>query len=118
MPRFFGKIGFADFAKDTPGVVVERFTERPYYGEILRNFRNLQSAEQLNDNISINSELSILADPYVQENFHAIRYAEFMNTRWKVTKVEVQYPRLILTLGGVYNAPSNGTSGAAGENPR
>lgn len=110
MPKYFGKVGFAESVKTKPGVVTERFVERPYYGDVLRNFRNLQSADQLNDDLSINNELSIVADPYIQQNFHAIRYAEFMGTRWKVTKVEVQYPRLILTLGGIYNAPKTGVS--------
>jgi hypothetical protein len=31
-------------------------------------------------------------------------YVEFMGTKWKITNVEVQYPRLILSVGGVYNA--------------
>lgn len=114
MPKYFGKVGFADYVKERPGVVTEKFIERSYFGDVLRNFRNLQSADQLNDEISINNELSIVADPYAQNNFHAIRYAEFMGTRWKVTKVEVQYPRLILTLGGIYNAPTTGTAGASG----
>ena len=50
------------------------------------------------------NEISLVADPYARENFHMIRYACFMGTRWEVTSVEVQYPRLVLTLGGVYNA--------------
>ena len=69
-----------------------------------RNTRRLQSSGNLNDNIVIANELSIVADPYANENFHAMRYVEFMGTKWKISSVEVQYPRLILTLGDGYNA--------------
>ena len=70
---------------------------------MIRNTRRLQSAEQVNDNINIANDLSIIADPYAINNFHTMRYAEFMGTKWKISNVEVQYPRLILTLGGLYN---------------
>lgn len=74
-----------------------------YYGDLTHNTRRLQSAEQLNDNINVANEISIVADPFANENFHSMRYVEFMGAKWKVTSVEVQYPRLILTMGGVYN---------------
>lgn len=32
-----------------------------------------------------------------------MRYAEFGGVKWKVTDVKVQYPRLILTFGGIYH---------------
>ena len=68
-----------------------------------RNARRLQSSGNLNDNLVIANELSIVADPYANENFHAIRYAEFMGAKWKISSVQVQYPRLVLELGEVYN---------------
>ena len=81
----------------------EEFTERKYYGDLLRNSRRLQGSQQVNDDITISNQISILADPYAVQHFHAIRYAELFGTKWKVSSVEVQYPRLILELGGVYN---------------
>ena len=103
MAKFYGKIGYAETKETKPGVWVEQITERSYYGDITRNSRRLQSAEQLNDDININNEIRIVADPYAIDNFHFMRYAEFMGTKWKITNVEVSYPRLILTLGGLYN---------------
>jgi hypothetical protein len=53
--------------------------------------------------LAINNQISIVADPFANQNFHSMKYVEFMGTRWKITNVDVQYPRLILTMGGVYN---------------
>lgn len=103
MAKFYGSIGYAETVETSPGVWKEQITKREYFGELVRNTRKLQTSEQVNDNININNEVSIIADPYAISNFHSMRYAEFMGTKWKISNVEVKYPRLILTLGGVYN---------------
>ena len=104
MARWSGKVGFAETVKVSPGVYEDRITERTYFGDVYRNSRRLQSSNNLNDDITVNNEVSIVADPYANENFHAIRYVEFMGTKWKINNVDVQRPRLVLTLGEVYNA--------------
>ena len=103
MAKYFGKIGYSVTQETVPGVWEESVTERSYYGDLIKNTRRHQSADKVNDDLSISNEISILADPYAYENFHAMKYVEFMGAKWKVTNVEVQYPRLILTVGGVYN---------------
>lgn len=103
MNKWFGKIGFATTVETRPGIWEEQIISRDYYGDILRNIRRLQSTNNLNDDINITNEISILADPYASENFHSMRYAEFMGSKWKISNVEVQYPRLVLSLGGLYN---------------
>lgn len=103
MTKFYGAIGYEETVETKPGVYKEQITERQYYGNLIRNTRRLENPGQVNDNINIANELSIVADPYARENFHAMRYAEFMGAKWKITSVEVQYPRLILTIGGLYN---------------
>lgn len=103
MAKFYGPIGYAVTEETAPGVCEEKITERMYYGELVRNTRKYQSADQLNDNINVANEISILADPFATENFHMMRYVGFMGAKWKISNVEVQYPRLILTVGGVYN---------------
>ena len=102
MAKFYGTIGYAETVETRPGVWQEQIIERKYFGELLRNTRRLQTKNRLNDDIDIANEISILADPYANENFHAMRYVEFMGTKWKISTVEVRYPRLILTTGGVY----------------
>lgn len=103
MSKWYGKIGYAENVEYEPGNWDEEITERPYYGDTYRNTRLLQNSDGVNDNINIANQISIVADPYANQNFHKMRYVEFMGTRWKVTNVEVQYPRLILTVGGQYN---------------
>lgn len=103
MAKWYGEIGYAETVQTKPGVWEEQITKRNYYGEVIRNTRRLQSANQLNDNINVSNEISIVADPFAYQNFHSMHYVEFMGTKWKITNVEVQYPRLILELGGVYN---------------
>ena len=103
MGKWAGKIGFAVPKETAPGVWKDAIVQRTYYGDMTRNTRRLQSSGNLNDNLVITNELSIIADPYANENFHAIRYAEFMGTKWKINSVQVQFPRLILELGEVYN---------------
>ncbi len=104
MAKFFGVIGYGLNEETRPGVWKDQIIERQYYGDLIRNTRRLQSTENLNDDINIANEISIVADPFAYQNFHAMRYVEFMGAKWKITNVEVQYPRLILTIGGVYNA--------------
>lgn len=103
MAKFYGVIGYATTVETKPGVWEEQITERKYYGDLIRNTRRLESSGNLNDNVTINNEISIVADPYAYENFHSMRYVKFMGTAWKITSVDVQYPRLILSVGGVYN---------------
>lgn len=103
MAKFYGVIGYAETIEDAPGVWKDKITECSYYGELVRNTRRLQSSDKLNDDINIANEISIVADPFANQNFHLMRYVEFMGTKWKITNVEIQYPRLILTVGGVYN---------------
>ena len=103
MAKFYGVIGYAVTKETAPGVWTEDITEQSYYGDLTRNMRRLQDSGDLNDDINVANEISIVADPFAYQNFHTMRYVEFMGAKWKISSVEVQYPRLILTVGGVYN---------------
>lgn len=103
MAKFYGKIGYSKTEETVPGVWTEVITERYYSGDVLRNTRRWQSGTSVNDNLEVNNQISIVADPYANENFFSMKYVEWMNSLWKITNVEVQYPRLLLTIGGVYN---------------
>ena len=103
MAKWYGIIGYAETVETTPGVWKEQITKRNYYGDLIRNSRRLHTADKLNDDINISNELSIVADPYAVNHFHSMLYVESFGAKWKITNVEVQHPRLILTLGGVYN---------------
>lgn len=103
MAKFYGNIGYIKTVENEPGVWDEVSEEKPYYGDITRNTSKYQTSGDVNDNINISNSISIVADPYAVENFQHIRYVVFMGAKWKVTNVEVQYPRLLLTVGGLYN---------------
>lgn len=103
MAKWYGKVGYVETIETAPGVWEEKVTERPYFGDSIRNTRLLQSSGGVNDNINIGNQISIVADPYAVDHINDMRYVEFQRSNWKVTTVDVQYPRLILTIGGLYN---------------
>lgn len=103
--KFCGLVGYAPTELDEHGVALPAIVERKYYGDVITLSSRWQTTENLNDDISVGHRISILADPYAIQNFPYIKYVEWMGTRWTVKTVTVEYPRLILTLGGVYNGP-------------
>ena len=102
MAKYFGKVGYAEQVETTPGVWGEKIAERQYFGDVVRNIRKLEPSGEVNDNINVSMEISIVADPYAIQNFHAMRYSEYLGSLWKIYHVEVNSPRLVLTIGGLY----------------
>lgn len=105
MARFFGRVGYGEPVETAPGVWQNDIVEYSYYGDVIRNARNLREGENLNPDLSVQNSISIVADAYANEHFFAIRYVEWAGTLWTVSSVEVQSPRLLLRLGEVYNGP-------------
>lgn len=103
MSKYFGKIGYGVSEETRPGVFELEIVEKEYYGDIVRNTRRLENGGKVVDDLNINMTLSIVADPFAYQNFHQLKYVEYMGARWKATSVEPQFPRLSITLGGVYN---------------
>lgn len=103
MAKYFGSIGYAETTETSPGIVKEHIVSRDYYGDVIRNNRRLENSDKVNDDINITNQISIVSDPYAIDNFWKIRYATFMGQKWKVKDVNVEFPRLILTLGGLYH---------------
>ena len=104
MAKWLGKIGYAETVEKEPGDYREEIIEKSYFGEVIRNTRMLQnSGNSTNNDVNISNQISIVADPYANNHIFAMRYVEFQGAKWKVSTVDVQYPRLILTVGGLYN---------------
>ncbi len=104
MPKFCGMIGYAISEETAPGVWEDHIIERQYYGDLVRNTRRFENKSQLNDNVRISNNFSIIADEYAYANFHTIRYITYNGTKWKVESVDAsQPPRLVLEAGEVYN---------------
>ena len=103
MAKFYGVIGYGVSAETDPGVYEVPIQERSYFGDVLSRSWKFDSSEGVNDDINIANRISIVADEFAYANSYAMRYVEFMGAKMKVTNVEVLPPRLILTIGGVYN---------------
>ena len=110
MGKWFGKIGYAITGETEPGLWEDTIVERQYYGDITSDRRKRQTSNEVNDNIALSNVISIIADPFAYENCSNMAYVEIMGTKWKITDIEIQSPRLILTVGGVWNENSTGTS--------
>lgn len=110
MAKWFGKIGYAITGEVEPGVWDDTIVEREYFGDMTNDRRKRQSSGEINDNLNLANVISIVADPFAYTNCSNVAYVEIMGAKWKVTDIEVQRPRLILTIGGVWNGNTSGTS--------
>jgi len=106
MARFSGKVGFATTTEKAPGVWTDDVTEFPYFGDVVRAVKHTQAADKVNNDYSVSNSISIVADPYATQNFFAIRYVEWAGKLWTVSNVEIQSPRLLLSLGSFYDGPT------------
>jgi hypothetical protein len=105
MAKFNDVVGYGIATEGVNGVYKDDITEVSYFGDVIRNSRQLRDGEKVNDDLTVGNSISIVADAYANEHFFAIRYVKWAGTYWKVANVDVQSPRLILRLGGVYNGP-------------
>lgn len=105
MTRFSGKVGYGETVEVSPGVHEDRIVEYIYFGDVVRNSLKFREGEKVNNDLSVSNSISIVADAYANQHFFAIRYVEWAGALWTVEEVEVQSPRLLLRLGGVYNGP-------------
>lgn len=120
MGLFYGPIGFVTTIEDPPnsGIWVDIPEEKNYRGEIRRNSKRWDNGDKLNSDLNIFNTISIVADPYISNHLNSIRYIKWLGGYWKITSVDVEPPRLVLSIGGVYNGPTLGTSSNFEEHPR
>lgn len=104
--KYYGKIGYSISTETAPDVWKDVIEEYFYSGDVVRNYlRNQEKQSSTVDDIAISNQISIVADPFAYAHFSSIKYAEWLGQKWKVTGVEIAYPRLLLTIGGVWNGP-------------
>lgn len=105
MSKWYGNIGFVDGVNENvPGVHTENITELPYFGDVIKNTRQLQNVNLRNDSINVSNQISIVADPYADVHIHDMRYVVFQGAKWEISNVDVsERPRLLLSLGGLWN---------------
>lgn len=104
MAKFAGKIGFSTTIETSPGIWSNDTIEKVYTGDVLKASLKYKNDSQINDDVTLSKRISIIADVFVNNNLHCIKYVTYMNVKWTVTEFDIQYPRVTLTLGGVYNA--------------
>lgn len=103
MAKFYGVIGYAQTVETSPGVWTDSIIERPYCGDVIKDSKRWQDGEHLNSDLTISNSISIIADPFANENLHTMKYIKWMGAYWKINYIEVRRPRLLLNIGGVYN---------------
>ena len=103
MSKFCGRIGYEVQKETSPGVWTPCTITKIYYGDVTKQTRRLDSGPKVNDDININNQFSIVADPFAVGHMHEMKWIEWYGSKWKINDVTVEYPRLILTIGGVYN---------------
>lgn len=107
--RFSGVVGYGEFSTETlpgSGTWEPVITEVSYRGDVIRDIGRQDPADKLNNDLSVNNSISIVADDNALANFHNIKYVMWRGVRWTVSAVEARPPRLILSLGDVYNGPT------------
>lgn len=109
MAKYAGLVGYATQEEVRPGVWEEVIKTHKMRGDILRARVDVEGGDKTNDDLSLNNRFSLLASPKHFENFENIRFITYLGVQWKVTSVEIQYPRLILEVGGRWNGPTGET---------
>ena len=99
--RYYGKIGYWDTVEVKPGLFENQMIYKKYKGDVPRNYKRNQDGSKVNSDLSVNNQISIVADPYARDHFFKIKCVEWQGALWKVSSVEVQWPRLILEIGGL-----------------
>ena len=103
MAKFNGMIGYAEQVETTPGVWENKITEHKHLGDVVRHTSKLVTSDDLNDDVDVSTEISIVADTYTIKNMYSMVYIEYLGAKWKIKSIQPQFPRVILTLGGLYN---------------
>lgn len=103
MSKYYGKIGYVMTEETVPGVWSEKIIERNYYGDVTKNYRNMNSNNEINNGFTISNTFSILSDDFALNNLCYMKYIEYMGLKWNITSIDIQRPRLNISIGGLYN---------------
>lgn len=101
--KFFGKLGFSYEVETAPGVWETKSVEQEVYGDVLSNVRRWENSGEVNDDLNLTNQISVVASRFIYEHLGAMRYLIWNGTKWAIRSAEIVRPRVILNLGGVYN---------------
>lgn len=109
--RFHGRVGYRDTVEVEPGLWEPTIIFKEYYGDVIRNTKRDYQGSKVNSDIQVSNQISIVADPYALGHFFNLKCVEWQGALWSVTDVDAsQPPRLILSLGGLYDEDVESTS--------
>lgn len=105
MAKFYGEVGFLTLSETSPGIWTEALVRRNYYGDILGMNLRWNQTDHLNDDLRTSNRISIVFDGYLEHHLAQIKYVKWQGVKWEISSWEITRPRVVLYLGGVYNAP-------------
>ena len=103
MAKYSGKVGYGEEVETVPGVWEVRIEERMMKGDKIRQNANIRDSGKVNNEITLNHRVSLLGDAYAFANYYIMKWIEIDGRRWEVASVEVQRPRLIVDIGGLWH---------------
>lgn len=103
MAKFAGLVTYVTQVESRPGIWTDESISRLMRGDMLRKGSVGQNDDKVNSDISLNHRVSLVGDEYALNNYYDIKHIQLNGREWEVTSVEVQHPRLILTIGGLWN---------------
>jgi hypothetical protein len=103
MPKCSGIIGYALAVETQPGVWTESITEKTYYGDVVKDNRRIVDQSQINDNLNISNNISVVCNSFMFKNMAFMKFITFIGSKWEISSVDIKPPRIIITIGGIYN---------------
>jgi hypothetical protein len=109
MSKYAGLVGYVTQEESVPGVWSQVEKTSTMKGDIIRqsstngNGARISDTGKINDDISLSHRVSLLGDAYAFNNYYAIKWIKIDGHKWQVTSVELQRPRIIITVGGLWN---------------
>lgn len=106
MAKYSGMIGYSKSVETTPGIYEDVVEEHRHYGDVLQDSRRYEESDKVNGDLRVSNRISIIADKFARDNMYAMKYLTLFGQRWTISKVDVNSPRFIISLGGLYNGPT------------
>lgn len=108
MAKYAGLVGYVTQEEKVPGVWSTVADPKPMRGDIIRASASSQndgrlSSDKINKDVTLNHRVSLVGDAYAFGNYYNIKWIEIDGAKWEVSSVELQRPRLIVTVGGLWN---------------
>lgn len=103
MARFAGLVGYVTQEETSPGIWSSVEKSVMMKGELIRQSSNNRDAGKVNSDITLNHRVSLMGDSYSFDNYYNIKWVMVDKVKWEVSSIEIQRPRLILAIGGLWN---------------